>query len=192
MKKSMILGIIMLFLLQACGNSENIENQGIVDTISEDTSENNEKPNNPPPGENNPPPGENNPPPPPGENNPPPGDNNPPPPPGEKDIDRALQILEDANDDILDCINRKLPTDVFQRIVNDLNPDNYEAGIIIACFEDPDSSNNIAQQPPGENNQGENQGSTPQQSSNQPTQPEGNQGNSWYSLNVYELSLIHI
>ena len=60
MKKSMILGIIMLFLLQACGNSENIENQGIVDTISEDTLENNEKSNNPPPGENNPPPGENN------------------------------------------------------------------------------------------------------------------------------------
>ena len=75
---------------------------------------------------------------------------------------------------------------MFQRIVNDLNPDNYEAGIIIACFEDPGSSNNIAQQPPGENNQGENQGSTPQQSSNQPTQSEGNQGNSWYSLNVYE------
>ena len=190
----------MLFLFQACGNSENSENQAInntINTISENTSEmNSEKPNNPPPGDNNPtnnqPPGDNNPPPPPDDKNQPPGDNNPPPPPGEKDIDRALQILEDANDDILDCINTKLPTDVFQRIVNDLNPDNYEAGIIIACFEDPGSSNNIAQQPPGENNQGENQGSTPQQSSNQPTQSEGNQGNSWYSLNVYELSLIHI
>ncbi len=184
----------MLFLFQACGNSENSENQAInntINTISENTLEmNSEKPNNPPPGDNNPtnnqPPGDNNPPPPPDDKNPPPGDNNPPPPPGEMDIDRALQILEDANDDILDCINRKLPTDVFQRIVNDLNPDNYEAGIIIACFEDPGSSNNIAQQPPGENNQGENQGSTPQQSSNQPTQSEGNQGNSWYSLNVYE------
>ena len=115
----------MLFLFQACGNSENSENQAInntINTISENTLEmNSEKPNNPPP-DNNP------------TNNPPPGDNNPPHPPGEMDIDRALQILEDANDDILDCINRELPTDVFQRIVNDLNPDNYEAGIIIACF----------------------------------------------------------
>ena len=107
----------MLFLFQACGNSENSENQAknnTTNTISENTSEmNSKKPNNPPPEDNNP---TNNPPP--GDNNPPPGDNNPPPPPGEKDIDRALQILEDANDDILDCINRKLPTDVFQRIVN--------------------------------------------------------------------------
>ena len=105
----------MLFLFQACGNSENSENQAInntINTISENTLEmNSEKPNNPPPGDNNP------------TNNPSPGENNPPPPPGEKDIDRALQILEDANDDILDCINRKLPTDVFQRIVNDLNPE---------------------------------------------------------------------
>ena len=165
----------MLFLIQACGNSENIENQAINDTISEDALEiNAEKSNNPPPGDNNQP------------NNPPPGENNQPPPPGEKDIDRALQILEDANDDILDCINRELPTDVFQRIVNDLNPDNYEAEIIIACFEDPGSSKNTAQPPPGKNNQGANEDSTSQQSSNQSKEPEGNQGNSWYSLNVYE------
>ena len=161
MKRSINIGIILFLLFQACSGGENVENQASVEPISENT------PINPPPGENNPPPGENN------------------PPPGENNIDRALQIIEDANDDVLDCINRELPTDIFQRIVNDLNPDNYEAGIIIACFEDPGSSNNIAQPPPDENNQGENQGSTPQQSK-QPTEAEGNQGNSWYSLNVYE------
>ena len=48
------MGIIMLFLIQACDNSENIENQAINDTISEDALEiNAEKPNNPPPDENN-------------------------------------------------------------------------------------------------------------------------------------------
>ena len=164
MKKSINIGVIVFLLLQACSSSENTENQATVEPISEDT------PINEPSEQNNPPP---------------PGENNPPPPPGGNDIDRALQILEDANDDILDCINRELPEDIFQRIVNDLNPDNYEAGIIIACFEDPGSSNNIAQPLPDEKNKSENQGSTPHQSE-QPTEPEGYQGNSWYSLTVYE------
>ena len=67
------MGIIMLFLIQACGNSENIENQGINETISEDSLEiNTEKPNNPPPGENNPPPDDKNSPP--DDKNPPPGE----------------------------------------------------------------------------------------------------------------------
>ena len=70
----------MLFLFQACGNSENSENQAInntINTISENTLEmNSEKPNNPPPGDNNP------------TNNQPPGDNNPPPPPDDKNTSR--------------------------------------------------------------------------------------------------------
>ena len=67
----------MLFLFQACGNSENSENQAInntINTISENTLEmNSEKPNNPPPGDNNP------------TNNQPPGENNPPPPPHDQE-----------------------------------------------------------------------------------------------------------
>ena len=187
MKKSMILGIIMLFLLQACGNSENIENQGIVDTISEDTLENNEKPNNPPPGENNPPPGENNPPP--ENNNPPPENNNPPPennnpPPGEKEIERAIQIIKDADDSILDCVARALPTDIYQNIVTNLNPDNFEAGIIIDCFNDPNYSSDIAQPPPQNNKS--NSSNSNENETQQANAPEANMGNSWYDLNVFE------
>ena len=49
---------------------------------------------------------------------------------------------------MLDCISRAFPTDIYQKIVNDLNPDNFEAGVIIGCFEDPTSSPGTAQPPP--------------------------------------------
>jgi len=172
MKKSINIGLILFLLLQACASEENSTTQPAVEPIAEDT------PINEPADPNNPPPPEN--------NNPPP-ENNPPPPEGGTEIDRAIQIIEDADDEILDCIARALPTDIYQKIVNDLNPDNFEAGVVIGCFEDPTSSPTTAQPPPPENNNpppGENSGSEP--NNNQPSGPEGNQGNSWYDLNVYE------
>ena len=193
MKRSINIGIILFLLLQACSGGENIENQTSVEPIPEDTPINSpEKPENPPPKENNPP-NEGNNPPPPKENNPP-NEGNKPPPPGGSDIDRAIQIIQDADDDILDCIASAFPTDIYQKIVNDLNPDNFEAGVIIGCFQDPDSSNNITQPPPpGEGGEGNN---SPQpttapsdsgtQGNSQPSGQEGNMGNSWYDLNVYE------
>jgi hypothetical protein len=180
MKRSINIGLILFLLFQACASEENSSTQPAVEPIAEDTPINEPaEPNNPPPPENNNPPPEN--------NNPPPENNNPPPPEGGTDIDRAIQIIEDADDEILDCIARALPTDIYQKIVNDLNPDNFEAGVVIGCFEDPTSSPTTAQPPPPENNNpppGENSGSEP--NNNQPSGPEGNQGNSWYDLNVYE------
>ena len=162
MKKSINIGLILFLLFQACASEENSSTQPVVEPIAEDTPINEPaEPNNPPPENNNPPP-EN--------NNPPPENNNPPPPEGGTDIDRAIQIIEDADDEILDCIARALPTDIYQKIVNDLNPDKFEAGVVIGCFEDPTSSPTTAQPSPPENNNpppGENSGSEP--NNNQPS-----------------------
>ena len=85
MKKSINIGVIVFLLLHACSSSENTENQTIVEPISEDTPINEPvEPNNPPPPE---------------------GNNPPPPPEGENDIDRAIQIINDADDEVLDCIS---------------------------------------------------------------------------------------
>ena len=193
MKKSINIGIILFLLLQACSSSENTENQATVEPISEDTPINEPaEPNNPPPPE-----GNNPPPPPEGNNPPPPEGNNPPPPPeGGNDIDRAIQIINDADDEVLDCISRAFPTDIYQKIVNDLNPDNFEAGVIIGCFEDPTSSPGTAQPPPPSEGGYGGDSTTPTTvpsdsgsgGASQPSGPEGNQGNSWYDLNVYEYS----
>ena len=173
MKKSIKIGLILFLLLQACSSEENPNTQSVVEPIAEDTPINEPEENNPPPPE------ENNP--------PPPEENNPPPPEGGTDVNRAIQIIEDADDEILDCIARALPTDIYQKIVNNLNPDNFEAGIVIGCFEDPTSSPATAQPPPPEeNNPPPSENSGPESNNNQPKGPEGNQGNSWYDLNVYE------
>ena len=182
MKKSIKIGLILFLFLQTCTSEKNSNTQVVVEPISEDIPINEPvEQYNPPPSENNnPPPSENN-------NTPSPENNNPPPPEGGTDIERAIQIIEDADDKILDCIARALPTDIYQKIVNDLSPDNFEAGIVIGCFEDPTSSPVTAQPPPPENNNTpppENSGSDSKNS--QPSGPEGNQGNSWYDLNVYE------
>ena len=79
MKKSINIGVIVFLLLQGCSGSENTENQAIVEPISEDT------PINEPPEPNNP--------------SPPEGNNPPPPPEGGNDIDRAIQIINDADDE---------------------------------------------------------------------------------------------
>ncbi len=99
MKKSINIGIILFLLLQACSGAENTENETSVEPIPEDTPINSPaEPENPPPPKDNNPPNEGNNPPPPNEGN------NPPPPPEGSDIDRAVQIIQDADDDILECI----------------------------------------------------------------------------------------
>ena len=197
MKRKYLLpfSLVLLLILQACGGS------GSTDTTPERTPASEDTPINPPAEPDNPPPpGDDNQPspPPPGEgNNPPPADNNP---PGEKkeDIDRAIEILQTADDDVLECIANSFPTDIYQKIVSDLDPDNFEAGVVIACNDDPSSaSGNTAQPPPG--GSGDNNNTSPTtvpsdsggnnnqpSGSNQPSGPEGNSGNSWYDLNVYE------
>ena len=191
MKRKYLLpfSLVLLLILQACGGS------GSTDTAPERTPASEDTPINPPAEPDNPPPpgDDNQPPPPPsGEgNNPPPADNNP---PGEKkeDIERAIEILQTADDDVLECIANSFPTDIYQKIVSDLDPDNFEAGVVIACNDDPSSaSGNTAQPPPGDSGDNNNTSPTtvPSDSggnNNQPSGPEGNSGNSWYDLNVYE------
>jgi len=191
MKRKYLLpfSLVLLLILQACGGS------GSTDTAPERTPASEDTPINPPAEPDNPPPpGDDNqpPPPPPGEgNNPPPADNNP---PGEKkeDIDIAIEILQTADDDVLECIANSFPTDIYQKIVSDLDVDNFEAGVVIACNDDPSSaSGNTAQPPPGDSGDNNNTSSTTVPSGSggnniQPSGPEGNSGNSWYDLNVYE------
>ena len=97
MKKSINIGLILFLLLQACSSGENTENQTSVEPVPEDTPINSpEEPENPPPKDNNPP-----------------NEGNNPPPPGGNDIDRAVQIIQDADDEILDCVAKAFPTDIY-------------------------------------------------------------------------------
>ena len=186
MKKSINIGLILFLLLQACSGSENSENQIINEPIQEDTPVNSPaEPDNPPP------PVGDNPPPPVGDNPPPPpvGDNPPPPPPQNDgvDIEKAVEILKEAEDEVLDCISKSLPTEIYQNIVTDLNPDSFESGIVIACFEDPSSSNNVAQPPAGGSDNNGDSATPPSGNSNPDRDDEKNMG-SWYDLSVYEYS----
>ena len=186
MKKSINIGLILFLLLQACSGSENSENQIINEPIQEDTPVNSPaEPDNPPP-----PPVGDNPPPSVGDNPPPPvGDNSPPPPPQNDgvDIEKAVEILKEAEDEVLDCISKSLPTEIYQNIVTDLNPDSFESGIVIACFEDPNSSNNVAQPPAGGSDNNGDSATPPSGNSNPDRDDEKNMG-SWYDLSVYEYS----
>ena len=186
MKKSINIGLILFLLLQACSGSENSENQIINEPIQEDTPVNSPaEPDNPPP-----PPVGDNPPPSVGDNPPPPVGDNPPPPPPQNDgvdIEKAVEILKEAEDEVLDCISKSLPTEIYQNIVTDLNPDSFESGIVIACFEDPSSSNNVAQPPAGGSDNNGDSATPPSGNSNPDRDDEKNMG-SWYDLSVYEYS----
>jgi hypothetical protein len=189
MKKSINIGLILFLLFQACSSPEN------TSEIKE-----NPPPTDPPGLENMPPPGEENlpendkkqenPPPPQGGENPPPpqgGDNPPPPQNSGGDIEKAVEILKEAEDEVLECISKSLPTEIYQNIVTDLNPDSFESGIVIACFEDPSSSNNVAQPPAGGSDNNGDSATPPSGNSNPDRDDEKNMG-SWYDLSVYEYS----
>ncbi len=186
MRKSLNIGFVLFLLLQACSGSENSENLMVNEPTPEDTPINSPAiPDNPPP-----PQGGDNPPPPQGGDNPPPpqgGDNPPPPQNGGVDIQKAVEILKEGEDDVLECISKSLPTEIYQNIVTDLNPDSFESGIVIACFEDPSSSNNVAQ-PPSQGNDNNGEGETPPSGNSNPGRDEGENTVSWYDLSVYEYS----
>ena len=154
MKKSINIGLILFLLFQACSSPENTS-EFIENPLPTDPPDLENIPPPPPPGEENLPENDKkqeNPPPPQGGDNPPPpqgGDNPPPPQNGGVDIEKAVEILKEAEDEVLECISKSLPTEIYQNIVTDLNPDSFESGIVIACFEDPSSSNNVAQPPAG-------------------------------------------
>ena len=192
MKKSINIGLILFLLFQACSSPENTS-EIIENPLPTDPSDLENMPSPPPPGEENFPENDKkqeNPPQPQGGDNPPPpqeGDNPPPPQNGGVDIEKAVEILQEAEDEVLECISKSLPTEIYQNIVTDLNPDSFESGIVIACFEDPSSSNNVAQPPAGGGDNNGDEATPPSGNSKQDRDEEKNMG-SWYDLSIYEYS----
>ena len=192
MKKSINIGLILFLLFQACSSPENTS-EIIENPLPTDPPDLENMPSPPPPGEENFPENDKkqeNPPQPQGGDNPPPpqeGDNPPPPQNGGVDIEKAVEILKEAEDEVLECISKSLPTEIYQNIVTDLNPDSFESGIVIACFEDPSSSNNVAQPPAGGGDNNGDEATPPSGNSKQDRDDEKNTG-SWYDLSIYEYS----
>ena len=192
MKKSINIGLILFLLFQACSSPENTS-EIIENPLPTDPPDLENMPSPPPHGEENLPENDKkqeNPPPPQGGDNPPPpqgGDNPPPPQNGGVDIEKAVEILKEAEDEVLECISKSLPTEIYQNIVTDLNPDSFESGIVIACFEDPSSSNNVAQPPAGGGDNNGDEATPPSGNSKQDRDDEKNTG-SWYDLSIYEYS----
>ena len=189
---SINIGLILFLLFQACSSPENTS-EIIENPLPTDPPDLENMPSPPPPGEENLPENDKkqeNPPPPQGGDNPPPpqgGDNPPPPQNGGVDIEKAVEILKEAEDEVLECISKSLPTEIYQNIVTDLNPDSFESGIVIACFEDPSSSNNVAQPPAGGGDNNGDEATPPSGNSKQDRDDEKNTG-SWYDLSIYEYS----
>jgi hypothetical protein len=192
MKKSINIGLILFLIFQACSSPENTS-EIIENPLPTDPPDLENMPSTPPPGEENLPENdkkqENPAPPQEGDNPPPPqgGDNPPPPQNGGVDIEKAVEILKEAEDEVLECISKSLPTEIYQNIVTDLNPDSFESGVVIACFEDPSSSNNVAQPPVGGGDNSGDGATPPSGNSNQVRDEEKNMG-SWYDLSAYEYS----
>ena len=192
MKKSINIGLILFLLFQACSSPENTS-EIIENPLPTDPPDLENMPSPPPPGEENLPENDKkqeNPPPPQEGGNPPPpqgGDNTPPPQNDDLDIEKAVEILKEAEDEVLECISKSLPTEIYQNIVTDLNPDSFESGIVIACFEDPSSSNNVAQPPAGGGDNNGDGATSPSENSKQDRDEEKNMG-SWYDLSIYEYS----
>jgi len=192
MKKSINIGLILFLLFQACSSPENTS-EIIENPLPTDPPDLENMPSPPPPGEENLPENDKkqeNPPPPQEGGNPPPpqgGDNTPPPQNDDLDIEKAVEILKEAEDEVLECISKSLPTEIYQNIVTDLNPDSFESGIVIACFEDPSTSNNVAQ-PPTQGNDNNGDGETPPSGNSNPGRDEEENTVSWYDLSIYEYS----
>jgi hypothetical protein len=141
MKKSINIGLILFLLLQACSSSENTENQASVEPISEDTPINEPaEPNNPPlPGDDNAPPKDDN-----GQD-------------GGPTVNEALTILENVSDDVIRCIDNDV-YGLYDQYLNGYIPDEYEAKVVVTCFNNPEAYGPIdgeqAGSPPGEPDDG--------------------------------------
>ena len=95
----------------------------------------------------------------------------------EEKIKKAIGIIKEATQEVLECISFNFGGDTYTKIVEEQDPDDYEAGIVIGCKENPSSADKPGQ-PPEEETQGGQQASEG-----------GNEGHiqdSWYSLSVYE------
>jgi hypothetical protein len=158
MKKSINIGLILFLLLQACSSSENTENQASVEPISEDTPINEPaEPNNPPlPGDDNAPPKDDN-----GQD-------------GGPTVNEALTILEDVSDDVIRCIDNDV-YGLYDQYLNGYIPDEYEAKVVVTCFNNPEAYGPIdgeqAGSPPGEPDDG----STPPDDVEMTARHQGNQ-----------------
>src|SRR6056300_1626568 len=141
MKKSINIGLILFLLLQACSSSENTENQASVEPISEDTPINE--------------PAEPNKPPPPGDDNAPPKDDKGQ--DGGPTVNEALTILKDVSDDVIRCIDNDV-YGLYDQYLNGYIPDEYEAKVVVTCFNNPEAYGPIdgdqAGSPPGEPDDG--------------------------------------
>ena len=104
----------------------------------------------------------------------------------EEKIQKAVGIIQNATQEVLDCISVYFGGEVYKKVVEDLEPDEFEAGIVIQCYEDPEESTEVAG---GPNNDGEGETGNDSGPANNPPQ-QGNEGeaNDWYSLSVYEYS----
>ena len=103
----------------------------------------------------------------------------------EQKIQKAVGIIQNANQEVLDCISVYFGGEVYKKVVEDLEPDEFESGIVIECYQDPEGSTEVAGGTPG----GGEDGNEDSGSVNNPQQ-QGTEGeaNDWYSLNVYEYS----
>ena len=111
MKKSINIGLILFLLFQACSSPENTS-EIIENPLPTDPPDLENMPSPHPPGEENLPENDKkqeNPPPPQEGGNPPPpqgGDNTPPPQNDDLDIEKAVEILKEAEDEVLECISK--------------------------------------------------------------------------------------
>ncbi len=99
----------------------------------------------------------------------------------EETIKKAIEIIQEATQEVLECISFNFGGEVYSKVVEELDPDDYEAGIVIGCKENPGSAEQPGSAP--EEQQGE------QKPEGQETSGSGTEGHlqdSWYSLSIYE------
>ena len=91
----------------------------------------------------------------------------------EELVDKAIGILADEfSDETLECFQLYFGGEVYTRVVEELNPDEYEAGIVINCNENTQDAIEQA-------------GGIPQQGANNQDQFSGDP---WYDLNIFNYS----
>lgn len=134
MKKSINIGLILFLLFQACASEENSSTQPVSDqstandttTPEKETQSSVESENN-----NNSPTNEDND----TDTNKPPQDEKP---VGNIElIDEALSILENPADDVIRCIDNDV-YGLYDQVQGGYEPDDYEAQVVINCFNDPE------------------------------------------------------
>ena len=98
---------------------------------------------------------------------------------GEQTIEKAIGVIQNATQEVLDCISNYFGKEVYKKVVDDLEPDEFEAGIVIQCKEEPQGSTKES---------GESYGGGNEETENTEVEQGGSPEvfDDWYSLNVYE------